>query len=120
VAISYLAELLRDYTPVRTFRSSDFLSLAVPTFIFKTIVDRSFCSSGPRACNSLPSSLRAGTLACTDAIPGTVSAMLCCYLLAIHFDGLSEFCSLPATTVMSSMRKHADSSGGSVNSAQPL
>jgi len=73
VAPSYLAELLRDYRPVRALRSSDFPTLAVPTFKLKTVGDRSFCSSGPRAWNSLPPSLRAGALACTDATPGTVS-----------------------------------------------
>jgi len=32
---------------------------------------------------------RAGTLACTDATPCTVPALLRCYLLATHFGGFS-------------------------------
>jgi hypothetical protein len=129
-APSYLAELLRDYTPARALRSSDFPTLAVPLFKLKTVGDRSFCSAGPRAWNSLPPFRRAGTLACTDATPGTVSALLRCYLLATHFEGLSsDFSSLPATTVVRSLRQRADSPRGSmlaikksspVNGAQSL
>jgi len=90
-------------------------TLAVPTFKLKTVGDRSFCSSGPRAWNSLPPSLRAGTLACTDATPGTVSNLLRCYLLATHFNGFSpDSSSLPATAVLRSLRKRADSPRGSV------
>ena len=115
IAPSYLAELLRDYTPVRALRSSDNPTLAVPTFKLKTVGDRSFCASGPRAWNSLPPSLRAGALACTDATPGTVSNLLRCYLLATHFDGFSpDSSSLPATAVLRSLRKRADSPRGSV------
>ncbi len=114
-APSYLTELLRDFTPVRTLRSSDFPTLAVPSFKLKTVGDRSFCSAGPRAWNSLPPSLRTGALACTDATPGTVSALLRCYLLATHFEGLSsDFSSLPATTVARSLRQRADSPRGSM------
>ena len=129
-APSYLAELLRDFTPARALRSSDFPTLAVPLFKLKTVGDRSFCSAGPRAWNSLPPSLRAGALACTDATPGTVSALLRCYLLAAHFDGLSsDFSLLPASTVVRSLRQRADSPRGSmlaikksspVNGAQSL
>jgi len=109
VAPSYLAELLRDYTPVRSLRSSDYPTLAVPTFKLKTVGDRSFCSSGIRAWNSLPPSLRVGALDCTDATPGTVSARLRCYLLATHFDDISpDSSSLPATPVTWSLRKRAD------------
>jgi len=114
-APSYLAELLRDYRPVRALRSSDFPSLAVPTFKLKTVGDRSRCASGPRSLNSLPPSLRAGALACTDATPGTVSNLLRCYLLAIYFNGFSpDLSSLPATSVLRSMRKRANSPRGSV------
>lgn len=99
-APSYLAELLKDYMPTRVLRSSALPTLAVPPFKLKTVGDRSFCSAGPRAWNSLPPSLRAGALACTDVTPGTVSTLLRCYLLATHFGGLSsEFSSLPASTV---------------------
>jgi len=42
VAPSHLAELLRDYTPVRALRSSDFGNLAVITFKLRTVGDRSF------------------------------------------------------------------------------
>jgi len=53
VVPSYLAELLRDYTPVRALRSSDFPTIpTVPTFKLKTVGDRSFCAAGPRAWNS--------------------------------------------------------------------
>jgi len=59
---------------------------------------------------TLPYSLRAGVLACTDATLGTVSALFRCYFLATHFDGLSsDFSSLPATSALRSMRKHVDS-----------
>jgi len=114
-APSYLAELLRDYSPLRALRSSNNPTLAVPTFKLKTVGDRSFCASGPRAWNSLPPSLSAGALACTDATPGTVSALLRCYLMATHFDGFSpDSSSLPATPVMRSLRKRVDSTRGSV------
>jgi len=89
--------------------------LAVPTYKLKTVVDRSFCSSGPRAWNSLPPSLRASALACTDATSGTTSTLLRCYLLATHFNGFSsDSSSLPATPVMRSLRKRAYSPRGSV------
>jgi len=74
--------------------------------------------------NSLPPSLRAGVLACTDATPGTVSNLLRCYLWATHIDGFS-----PDTSVLRSMLKHSDSPRDSVlaiekfspvNSAQSL
>jgi len=69
----------------------------------------------PRAWNSRSHSLRAGAVACTDAIPGTVSALLRCNLLAIHFDGFSlDSSSFPATSVARSWWKRVDSSRGSV------
>jgi len=115
IAPSYLAELLRDYTPVRASRSSDYPSLAITTFKLKTVGDRAFCASGPRAWNSLPPSLRAGALDCTDATPGTVSALLRCNLLATHSGGFSPDSSwLPATPVVSSLRKRADSPRGTM------
>jgi len=119
VAPSYLAEPLKDHGPVRALRSSDFPSLAVSTFKLKTVGYRSFCLWGPRAWNSLPSSLRAGALACTDDTPGTVSILLRCSLLATHFDCLShDSSSLLATSVLRSMRKRADSPPGSVFAIQ--
>jgi len=55
-------------------------------------------------------SLRAGTQARTDATPGTALALIHSYLLASHLDGLSPHSSsLPATSVLRSMRKRADS-----------
>ncbi len=102
LAPSYLSELLTDYAPIRTLRSTDSPRLAVPHFKLKTVGDRSFCSVGPRMWNSLPHSLRAGTLACTVATPGTVSALLHCHLLATHFGGFSsDLSSLTATSVVS-------------------
>jgi DNA mismatch repair ATPase MutS len=50
--------------------------------------------------NSLPHSLRAGTLACTDATPGTVSALLRCYLLATHFGGFLSVNSHPLVVLV--------------------
>jgi len=102
----------------------------VPTFKLKTVGDRSSCASEPGAWNSLPHSHRVGALACTDATPDTVSALLRRCLLATHFDGLSpDVSSLPATSVVRSMRNLVDSSHGSaldikkfspVNSVQSL
>jgi len=96
----------------------------------KTVGDQSFYASGPRAWNSLPPSLRACALACTDATPGSYSVLFRCYLLASHSDGCSpDSSSLPATSVLRSMRKRADSPRGtvlaiknptSVNSARSL
>jgi len=105
IAPSYLAELLSDYTPMRSLGSSDYPTMAIPTLKLKTVGDRSFCASGPRAWDSLPPSLRAGALACTDATPGTVSALLRCCLLATHSECFSrESSSLPAFPVVRSLR----------------
>jgi len=57
-------------------RSSDSSTLAVPLLKLMTVGDRSFCSVVTRVYSSLPNSLPAGALACTDDIPGTVSALL--------------------------------------------
>ncbi len=110
---SYLAELLEDHVPARASRSSDFPTMKVPKFKLKTVGDRSFCSIGPRLWNSLPHSLRSGALACSDATPGTVIALLRLHLLATHFGGLSSIQSvlLPPAAVG---RKRADSPQGSV------
>jgi hypothetical protein len=72
LAPSYLSELLTDFAPARALRSSDSPRLAIPHFKIKTLGDRSFCSVGPRIWNSLPHSLRVGTLACIDVTPGPV------------------------------------------------
>jgi len=104
VAPSYLSELLRNYTPVRSFRSSDYPTLAAPTLKLRTVGHRSFCSSGPRAWNYLPPSPHAGALAYNDATPGTVSALIRWYLLPTYFDGFStDSSSLPATSVVRSL-----------------
>jgi len=113
-APSYLAELLRDYTPVRALRSFDSLILAAPHFTVMNVGDRYFCATGPKICNFLPYSLRAGVSACTDATQYGF-ALLRCYILATYFDGLSsDFPSLPATTVVRSMTKCFGSPCGSV------
>jgi len=65
--------------------------------------------------NSLRLSLRAGALTCTDSTFGTVSVLLRCYLMATNFDGFSpDSSSIPATSVVRSLRKRADISRGSV------
>jgi len=103
---SYLAELLRYYTLVQALRLFDYATLAVPTFKMRTVGDRFFCASGPRACYCLSLSLRADALACTDATPGIVSARLRCVLMNTHFDGFSpDSSALPATSVVRSLRK---------------
>jgi len=61
----------------------------------KTVGDRSFCSVGPRLWNSLPHSLRAGAIACSDASPGTITALLRLLLLATDFG-----CLLPNQTLL--------------------
>jgi len=112
IAPSYLAELLRDYTPVRTLRSSDNHTLAVPPFKLKTEGDRSFCASGQEL----------GTLfhLLFVRVPLLVLMLLLalslpCYLLATHSDGcLPEYSSLPATHVARSLKKRADSPPGSL------
>ncbi len=59
-----------------------------------------FAQSGLECGNSLPHALRAGTLAGTDAIPGTVTAEIRSFLLATHFGGPShDLTSLPSSTV---------------------
>jgi len=81
---SFLADLLHAYVRSRTLRSSDMPTLAIPNFKLKTVGDRSFYSAGPRLWNSLPHSFCAGALACSDATPGTVAAVLRLHLLATH------------------------------------
>jgi len=108
VAHSYLAKLLRNYTTVRALRSSDFPALAAPTFKAKTVGTNSI----------LHQDLELGTLfhhLSTDVTPGTVYALLRCYLLVNRFDGFSpDSSSLLATSVLRSMRKRANSPCGSV------
>jgi len=59
-------------------------------------------------------SLRAGAIACSDALIGTVSDLLRCYLV-VHFDGVSPVSSsLRATSVVRPTWKPADSLSGSV------
>jgi len=53
--------------------------MTVPLFKLKTVSDRSCNSAGPRAWNSLPPSLWADALACSNATLGNVSALLCRY-----------------------------------------
>jgi len=84
----YLSDLLHSYVPSRTLRSSDTPTPTVPNFKLKTVGDRAFCSVGPKLWNSLPHSLCAGALLCSDATPGTVSALLRLHLLATHFGGI--------------------------------
>ena len=113
---SYLADLLEDYVPTRSLRSSDTPTLKVPNFKLKTVGDRSFSSVGPRLWNSLPHSLRSGALACSDATPGTVTTLLRLHLLATHFGGLSsdQPVLLPPAVERVVCRKRADSPQGSV------
>jgi len=83
-------------------------------FKLKTVGDQSFCSIGPRLWNSLPHSLRAGAVNCSDATPGTVTALLRLHLLATHFGGLSSnqtMLSPPSVECMAC--KRADSPEGS-------
>jgi len=91
VCPSYLTDILHTYVPTRqTLQSSDTPTLTVPNFKLKTVGDRSFWSVRPRLWNSRPHSRRAGLLACSDAIPGTVTALLRrLHLMAAHFGGLS-------------------------------
>jgi len=76
-------------------------SLSVLPFKLKTVGHRSFNSARPRAWNSLPPSLREGALVCSDATPGTVSALLRRHLLATHFCGNSfDWSSVPTSSVV--------------------
>jgi len=59
--------------------------------------------------NPLPSSIRAGALACSDATPGIVSALLRRYLLANHFDGIFfHLFSVPTSSVVGSWMTAGD------------
>jgi len=52
VSISHKFSVLaikRDHIPIRAFKSSDYPTLAVPTFKLKKVGERSFCAAGPRA-----------------------------------------------------------------------
>jgi len=111
---SYLPDLLHAYVPARTLRSSDTPTLTVPNLKLTTVGDRSFCSVGPRLWNLLPHSLRAGALACSDATPGNVTALLRLHLLATHFVGLSsdQTLLLHPSVVRVVVRKRFDSPQG--------
>jgi len=64
--------------------------------------------------NLLPCSLRAGTLACSDATPGTIGALLRLHLSATHFGGLSSNQPLLSPSVERMVvQKRADSPRGS-------
>jgi len=108
---SYLTELLDAYVPARMLRSSDTPTLTVPNFKLKTVGDRSLCSLGRRLWNSPPHSLRASALACSDAIPVTVIALLRVHLLANHFSCLSSDQTLLLSPFVErvDVRKRADS-----------
>jgi len=82
---SYIADVLHDYVPSRTMRSSETPTLTVPNLKLKAIGNRSLSSLKPRIRNSLPYSLRAGAIACSDATPGNVTALLRLHLLATQF-----------------------------------
>jgi len=59
----------------------------------------------------LPHSLRAGALVCSDATPGTVTALLRLHHLATHFGGLSsdQTVLLPPSVERVAVQKRADS-----------
>jgi len=64
--LSYLKAIVSHYLP-------NFSTLALLTFKLKTVADRSCCTTGPTAWNSLRQFLRAGALACTAATTVAVS-----------------------------------------------
>jgi len=107
---SYLSDLVHAYVLYRTLRSSDTPTLTVRNFKLKTVGDWSFCSGGPILWNSLPHSLRAGTLACSDDTPGNVTALRRLLLLATHFGGLLSDQTLlfPPSVERVGVRKRAD------------
>jgi len=108
---SFLTHLVHAYVTARTLRFSDIPTLTVPNFKLKTVGDRSFCPVGPRLWNSLPHSLRAGALACSDATHGSVTALLRLHLLATYFGELSsdQPLLLPHSVERVVVRKRADS-----------
>ena len=54
----YLRELLVDYAPCRTLRSSTSNLLVVPKTNMKSYGDRAFSVAAPRLWNSLPNSIK--------------------------------------------------------------
>jgi len=76
-----------------------------------TVDNQSVYTVGHTAWNSVPHSLRAGTLACTHATPGNACALDRCYFRATIFDDLSPDFSY---ILLRAMRKCADSLQGSV------
>ena len=57
-APSYIKELLKQYNPSRTLRSSDGLLLTVPKSVHRITGDRSFSYSAPKLWNNLPIEIR--------------------------------------------------------------
>lgn len=58
IAPSYITNLLKDHTPVRSLRSGDKLLLAVPRSSKKSRGDRAFMVIAPKLWNSLPLQIR--------------------------------------------------------------
>ena len=57
-APSYIKELLKQYNPIRTLRSSDGLILPVPKSVHRPKGDRSFPYSAPKLWKNLPIEIR--------------------------------------------------------------
>ena len=57
----YLTELLHEYNPIRTLRSSQQNLLCVPSFKLKSFGARSFSVCAPQLWNSLPKEIRCAT-----------------------------------------------------------
>ncbi len=58
LAPSYLCDLLQDYSPSRTLRSTSAGLLTIPTSCLSTMGARAFSCSAPRLWNSLPPHIR--------------------------------------------------------------
>ena len=58
LAPSYLRDLLTEYQPSRSLRSSSLKMLLVPRTKLKTFGDRAFSISGPKLWNDLPLDIR--------------------------------------------------------------
>ena len=55
---SYLCDILQNYTPVKTLRSSSYKLLSVPKTKFKSYGDRAFSVFGPKLWNKLPERIK--------------------------------------------------------------
>jgi len=77
-------------SPKTSLESSDTHALVIQYFKLRAVGNRYIGQVEPMLCNSLPQSLRAGTLASANAAPGTVTALLRSYLLATAFGGHSS------------------------------